>query len=490
MTKPTKRELLAEYMYRKRNNPLDFYERMPQQQRFKDDPAKVKILFGGNRSGKSHEGGAYVVETALADDKRLWASGITFKDSINIQQRKVADFLPKGARITGSYNMQTGFSGQSVVLRNEKGTKSKVDFKSTISGPDKYQGDDLDLIWLDEEHPKSIVDECKMRLIDRDGELIITMTSLKGMTPFILDFWQDCEIVETRYAKYLDEYIPVVAKKNGVSFYFLWTTDNPHINQERLENEIQGMSRNEIKSRVYGIPVNLTGVIYPQYSKKVHCIESAKIPSEKFSIYTVLDPHDRKPWAIGWFIVHKTGSVIMVDEFPRKKFNEYYEHHTYEEYRDIIRETEEALLDRFKQPCVSGRFIDPNFGHKTVQYAQRHGGTSMTTPKIQLAELGLDFKDSVDGIAIGHLAVQRALSWREKNGQIVKAPGFYVCNNCINTLEALSHYACGENGKPLETYKDFADLVRYLIIMEPEFIDELQVMREQNAENNSKGRYY
>ena len=452
--KYTKCELLAERMYRKRNNPLDFRERMPQQQKFHDDPNKVKIVFGGNRSGKSDEGGAHVVERCLERKSRWWASGITFKDSINVQQRKINSFLPRGSRLSGSYNVKTGFGGQSVLIKAKDGV-SKVDFKSTVPGADKYMGDDCDGIWLDEEHDKAIIDECKMRLIDRDGELIITMTSLKGMTPFILEFWEDCEIVETRYAPYLDEMIPVVAKKNGVSFYFLWTTDNKYIDQARLAKEIAGMSRNEIKSRIYGIPINLVGVIYPQYSKKVHCVDRCNVPKGKYSIYTVLDPHDRKPWAIGWFIVHKTGSVIMVDEFPRKKFSEYYEHHTYEEYRDMIVETEEVLCDEYRQPCISGRFIDPNFGSKTIQNANRHGGTSSTTPKQTLAGLGLEFKDSVDGIAVGHMAVQRALSWQEKNGQIVKAPGFYVCNNCINTLEALSHYACGDNGKPLETYKDF-----------------------------------
>ncbi len=66
--------------------------------------------------------------------------------------------------------------------QNVFGGTSKVAFKSCDQGREKFQGASLDFVWFDEEPPKDVYDECRMRVIDRVGDIWGTMTPLKGLT--------------------------------------------------------------------------------------------------------------------------------------------------------------------------------------------------------------------------------------------------------------------------------------------------------------------
>ena len=63
-----------------------------------------------------------------------------------------------------------------------------MEFKSYESGVRAFMGPTKDLIWLDEEPPMEIYEECKTRLITTGGKLMITFTPLLGMTETIENF--------------------------------------------------------------------------------------------------------------------------------------------------------------------------------------------------------------------------------------------------------------------------------------------------------------
>lgn len=56
---------------------------------------------------------------------------------------------------------------------------SRIIFKSSEAGARKYQGSKIHFIWLDEEHPADVVEECRARLLDAGGELLVTLTPLR-----------------------------------------------------------------------------------------------------------------------------------------------------------------------------------------------------------------------------------------------------------------------------------------------------------------------
>ena len=69
-----------------------------------------------------------------------------------------------------------------IVIENVFGGTSKIAFKSCEAGREKFQGTSLDFVWFDEEPPKEIYEECRMRILDREGDIFGTMTPLKGLT--------------------------------------------------------------------------------------------------------------------------------------------------------------------------------------------------------------------------------------------------------------------------------------------------------------------
>jgi phage terminase large subunit-like protein len=358
-------------------------------------------------------------------------------------------------------------------------------FKSYDQGVQAFAQDDVDLIINDEEPPYDIYKEQRMRLIDRNGEMIISMTSTKGVTDLIADIFEDCDIVQSRYSSILKENLPVIAEKNGMKFYMLWNTDNPYIDQNRLKEEIRLMSKDEIRSRVHGIPVNLSGKIYPSFNKRIHVIPFEDAPTEDLTLYMTLDPHDRKPWVMQWYAVHVTGSVYCVDEYPNRNFNEMIsDDKTYDDYASIIKEKEDALFDIYGISIGKNRIIDPNFGTKTIQLASRVDNKAHTTPKEELKKRGFIFKDGLDSLDLGHLKVREYLDWKEKNGEVVKQPGYFITDNCDNTIRHFSRYAwkdiltasgdVRDNASIVQKYKDFCDGPRYLLMSNPKHAIKLQ----------------
>ena len=471
---------MVELERRRKIRPLEFFKRLPMHEKVASDSSYwLKLIFGGNRSGKSEGVAEYVLKKIENAKKKfkVWVVGETFQDSIAIQQRKIWDLCPKDQIRYGRYDEINGFTNRKLLFKQGH----IITFKSYDQGREAFQADDIDLIWNDEEPPLEVVKEQKMRLIDRNGEMIVSMTSIKGVTDFLTEFYEECDIVQSQYAPLLGKELPRIAEKNGARMYFLWTPENQHINQERVQQEARQMTPLEIGARIYGLPTNLIGRVYPKFSKHVHVIQDGDIPSGQFQLWNILDPHDQKPWAICWIAIHKgTNACYVVDEYPNKNFNEMpSDDKTYGEYVSIIKQ-KEAELEPYFGPVVK-RIIDPNFGNKTVQLAERQGGQAKTTPREELKKRGLTYKDGIDTIEAGHLAVRQALHYTVRDGQIVVQPTIYFLEFCQNTIRHMSRYAYKERTTasgdekdkvgPQDKYKDFCDLVRYFKMANPRFME-------------------
>jgi len=473
-------QILKELAFRKHQNPIEFYEHLFQQRLFHDDPARVKGLFGGNRSGKTEEGAEYVnVKCLEKPGQRWWVCAKNFSDSVNIQQRKIWALLPKSKIKYGDYSEVNGFTNRKLIYKNG----SMIIFKSYDQKREAFQSDDVDGIWNDEEPPYDIYREERMRLIDRDGEMIFTMTSLKGITQLLEEIFDGYESINTRYAPLIKEHIPTLIKKEGMSFYMLWTTDNPHINQSRVISESKLMNRDEIKARIYGLPVNLKGRVYPKFSKDIHVIQMEDVPFHDCSFLTVIDPHDRKPYAIIWAAVDSMGRLFIFHESPfNKDFNDIaYGDKTYEEYTSLIKEVDMSIR-KLGGTSFFDRIIDPNYGNSTIKLAERQGGSSKTTVKKEFSKRGLRFRDGIDLLEEGHLKVREYLHYEDAYNEegvreIIVHPKLFIVDVCINTIAHLSKYAHKDPETPggdvkntvglIEKYKDFADCVRYLCMSNP-----------------------
>ena len=120
-------------------------------------------LFGQviyDRSGRKRLSGTGVVPRNLIDQRRIrWKSGSDLVDT--------------------------------VYVRHVSGEWSKLGFKSYAQGRKTFQGTSRHLIWLDEECPMDVYDECLIRTATTNGIVFLTFTPLLGLTPLVRSFLPD-----------------------------------------------------------------------------------------------------------------------------------------------------------------------------------------------------------------------------------------------------------------------------------------------------------
>ena len=232
---------LAKALYvksmRRKLRPIDYFNPLPHQLDFHKSTKKNKGVFGGNRSGKSINGSAYVIKNCIEHAGfDCWAA--TWADmSIAVQQKTYNDLLPKDNSVTyANFTEQRGFSNKIIIFANG----SKIRFKTYDQGRESFQGTSKDIIHLDEEPPKDIVSECQARLMDRNGEMIRTMTPLDGIT----------------YT--YDDLITNETNDPEVEYWYWDSTLNTFIDQDAQKRIIGNYSDKEAEVRQQGHFVNLT----------------------------------------------------------------------------------------------------------------------------------------------------------------------------------------------------------------------------------------
>jgi len=181
-----------------------------------------RVAMGGNRVGKSVSIGGY--ETALHltglypdwwEGKRYdhpilaWACGTKSVKVRDVNQRILlgqirqtaggtlaSGGLIPAARI-GRLTRRSGVSDavDQVTVRHCKGWENLLTLKSYEEGRTSYEAEAVDWIWLDEEPPKVIYDECKMRILTVDGRILMTFTPVQGMTETVLSLLEGSDLI-------------------------------------------------------------------------------------------------------------------------------------------------------------------------------------------------------------------------------------------------------------------------------------------------------
>lgn len=86
----------------------------------------------------------------------------------------------------------------SVTVKHRTGGKSTLLFKAYEQGWEKWQGDTLDGLWMDEEPPEDIYNEGKTRTQAKAGIVAVTFTPLSGRTKVVESFMAGMNLDELR----------------------------------------------------------------------------------------------------------------------------------------------------------------------------------------------------------------------------------------------------------------------------------------------------
>lgn len=167
-------------------------------------------MMAANRVGKTWGVGGY--ETALhltglypewwtgrrfIRPVEVWAAGDTSETTRDIVQAALmgpltelgTGLIPADC-ILGEPSKRGGVTGamDTARIRHKSGGVSLLGFKSYDQGRKKFQGTAKHVVWLDEEPPSDVYDECMMRLMTVDGLMLCTFTPLDGLTEIALRF--------------------------------------------------------------------------------------------------------------------------------------------------------------------------------------------------------------------------------------------------------------------------------------------------------------
>lgn len=350
----------------------------------------------------------------------------------------------------------TSNKGKNHIYELKTDTGFNVFFKTIDQDPDTFESATLGCITLDEPPPEHIYKACVSRL--RAGGYIIT-----GLTPLHKAAWMlDKLILNHKIQEHL-----------FLLYGEIWDNSIKKGIRGRLtENNINFMisqwDAEEIDARTKGLFTHLKGLVYKDYiDSEPYLIDDFDYSDKtQYQVICVIDPHDRRYPAIGWYAIDRAGQYYIVHEWPNlQEFNgRYYDdlgdtRYTFKEITAVIKRVEEE-----NKMNVVWRKIDPNKG-KTP-----YGNTGLTVQEEFEVE-GMYFDADVnDDRAVGHNIVRDLL----KVGNFNK-PRLQVCKSCNNHRWSFMRYMYDDyTGKRaykksasedvLDKGKDFMDIIRYFAV--------------------------
>lgn len=401
-------------------------------------------VFGGNRSGKTECGAVEAVWLARGihpyrqnrDRMSGWVVSVTYEVQRDVAQSKILKYL--APRYIEDIVMQSGRKGapeygiiDHIAVRNSFGHISKIGFKSCDQGREKFQGASLDFVWFDEEPPKDIYDECRMRVFDRSGDIFGTMTPLKGLS------WVYEEIELNAFNN------PEVWKE-----HIEWA-DNPFLPKDEIELLESSISEDAQQSRRYGHFFENTGLVYPEFSEDIHVIEPFSVPFEWQSNISI-DPGLNNPTSCHFYAVDWDGNIYVVGEH-------------YEKGKDIDYHAEQIFKladDLSWHRDSSGRIcalIDSAASQRTLSSQK------------SVAELFCS-----KGINVNTRVNKDLFSGIAKVKEILKArpPKIFIFKNCVNLIRELKSYWWGDGDRPKKSDDHALDELRYFVMSSPDVAKE------------------
>ena len=179
-------------------NRLAYYKPYPKQRTFHNagKEHRERLLMAGNQLGKTFAGGLEAAAHATGrypdwwQGRRFdqptvaWAAGVTGEVTRDTVQRVLVGrpgqpgtgAIPRDC--LGEMVSARGIPDllDTIKVKHVSGGYSSIGLKSYLSGREKFQGETLDWVWLDEEPPIDIYTECLTRTNIANGPVWVTFT--------------------------------------------------------------------------------------------------------------------------------------------------------------------------------------------------------------------------------------------------------------------------------------------------------------------------
>ena len=395
-------------------------------------------VFGGNRSGKTECGAVECVWLARGihpykENRKNtfgWVVSLSQQVQRDVAQKKILSYLSPNdiadvIMLTGRKDSPDNGVIDQLFIKNAFGGISVIGFKSCDQGREKFQGASLDYVWFDEEPPKDVYDECKMRLLDKNGIMFGTMTPLKGLT-FIYD-----EI-------YLNS-----GNSPDVWYEFMEWGDNPYLNPEEVQKLTSSLPKEVLESRRYGRFKAESGMVYREFDENVHVLKDPiPIPHDWQDLISI-DPGLNNPLSCHFYAVDYDGNIYVVAEH-------------YEAERTI-----EYHAQKIKQMA---RELNWHVGSDGRLQALIDSAANQTT---------LASSKSVTQLFYDHGINCNANVNKEKFAGIARVKEYFSAGKirifpcCKNLIREIKNYRWGAGDVPIKKDDHALDELRYYVMKQP-----------------------
>lgn len=440
------RAIEKEQRKREKENYLAAYnageKKHEKQLAFHKCPKRNRWVFGGNRSGKTECGAVECVYMARGihpyRENRVnvcgWVVSLSTQVQRDVAQKKILHYLRRDwiediVMISGRKDSPEHGIIDFIRVKNALGGSSVIGFKSCDQGREKFQGASLDFVWFDEEPPEDIYKECRMRVIDRKGDLFGTMTPLKGLT-FVYN-----EIFLNRY------------NDSEVWYEFMEWSDNPYLDGAEIKALEGSMDEKTLQARRYGkFVLDTAGLVYPEFDERIHVIEPFSVPKE-WQDNISIDPGLNNPLSAHWYAVDFDDNVYVIAEhYEAGKDIDY--------HANAIKEISARLGWHTDTKGRLAALIDSAAKQRTLGSVKSvvelfYEREILVNPNVE--------KDLFSGIA-------RVKSYlNQKNG----LPNIYIFSSCAHLIRELKGYYWGSGDQPRKADDHSLDEMRYYLMTRP-----------------------
>lgn len=408
------------------------------QMEFHKSNKRNRWVFGGNRSGKTECGAVEAIWLARGihpfrkNKKNMsgWVVSLSRQMQRDVAQQKILQYLNpmwieeivmlEGRKSSANYGII-----DYIIIKNIFGGESKIAFKSCDQGREKFQGASLDFVWFDEEAPLDIYQECRMRIIDRKGDIFGTMTPLKGLT------WVYDEI-------YLNK-----NNDDEIWFIFMEWADNPFLDKDEISYLSSTLSEDELQSRRYGKFIHNGGMVYSEFDVNTHVIEPFNVPIEWYDNISI-DPGLNNPLSAHWYAEDFDGNIYVIAEHYEAK------------------QTVEYHAEKIKGICKSLNWFVGSNGMICSLIDSASNQRTLAGEK-SVSELFYDNSILVNtNVNKDLFAGINKVKWYLKDAE--GTVRLYIFKNCVNLIKEIKSYSWGNGEVPLKKNDHALDELRYYLM--------------------------
>ena len=311
---------------------------------------------------------------------------------------------------------------------------------------EQHEGANLGCVLFNEPPPENLWTPNISRL--RMGGIAVI-----GMTPLTSAGWFFDKVVPRHQETIVYGDVEKACKQHGI---------RGHLEHSDIEKMIEEYDEDEREARIEGKAMYLKGLIYKGFNHQIHVLKDPISTPSNATVYQAVDPHSDKPFASIWAFVDARGDLYIVDEWPNVDFYKWHNCQlTIDDYQKIFRDKEQGIR-------VHKRIIDRHFAE-----VRHMVGMTRKTLRDEFREVGIDFMPSyqaAEEMEAGIIKVRDYLQYNpDRPLDIHNKPKLFINPGCQNTIKSFLRWSRDpKTGKVQDSYKDFMDCVRYLIMDHPE----------------------